>query len=67
MHQILIRLYESFGFNKLRDVGDDSKSIGDRLLWGAVGTLMELELEPFLQNWTPRLRELNKFVYQSKP
>lgn len=58
MHQILIRLYESFGFNILRNVGDDNKSIGDRLLWGAVGTLMELKLEPFLKNWTPKLRQL---------
>lgn len=67
MHQILVRLYESFGFKILRNVGDDGKSFGDRLLWGAVGTLMDLELEPFLINWTPKLRELNKFVYQPKP
>ena len=66
MHQILVRLYENFGFKTLRNVGDDGKSLGDRLLWGAVGTLMDLELEPFLKNWTPKLREYI-YAYQPKP
>ena len=64
MHQILIRLYQSFGFRILRDVGDDRRSIGDRLLWGGVGTLMELEITPFLQIWYQQYRYLYRYLYR---
>ena len=40
MSQILVRLYNSFGFKIKREVTDDSTL--DRLVWGAVGTLMEM-------------------------
>jgi len=42
MHAVLVRLYESFGFKTVREVGDEQSSIQDRLTWGAVGTLMEM-------------------------
>ena len=56
MHRILVRLYENFGFTILRDVGDDStlQNISDRLLWGAVGTLMSIDIKAFLEEWTPK-------------
>lgn len=56
MHKILIRLYNSFGFNVVKEVGDDFTSVSDRLVWGAVGTIMSMELEPFFKEWSPKLR-----------
>lgn len=56
MHKILVRLYNSFGFNIVREVGDDFTSISDRLVWGAVGTIMSMELDPFFKEWSPKLR-----------
>jgi len=47
MHQILLRLYGSFGFERMRDVGDDASSIADRLLWGAVRTFVRMNLDSF--------------------
>jgi hypothetical protein len=58
MHRILVRLYQNFGFKIIREVGDDSdiRTVSDRLLWGAVGTLMQLDIKAFLQEWTPKFR-----------
>ena len=60
MHAILIRLYESFGFKTIRYVGDTASSVPDRLVWGAVGTLMELELNSFFEEWSQKLRKFLK-------
>jgi len=60
MHEILIRLYQSFGFTVLREVGDDNASVPDRLVWGAVGTLMAMNIPSFMQEWTPKLKKLIK-------
>ena len=60
MHEILIRLYQSFGFKVLREVGDDNASVPDRLVWGAVGTLMAMNIPSFMQEWTPKLKKLMK-------
>jgi hypothetical protein len=65
MHQILMKLYGSFGFRKVRDVGDDSASIGDRLVWGAVGTLMSMNLDYFFRHWTPKLAVMMKSAKRS--
>jgi len=32
----------------------------DRLVWGAVGTLMEMEIDPFVREWSPKLRKMHK-------
>ena len=58
MHSILVRLYESFGFQSMRYVGETAASVPDRLLWGAVGTLMAIELTPFFIEWSPKLKDL---------
>jgi hypothetical protein len=60
MHRILVRLYKNFGFEIVRDVGDDSslRTVADRLLWGAVGTLMKIDIEQFLEEWTPKFQEM---------
>eukprot|EP01036_Dinobryon_divergens_P029489 gene29489-38592_t len=61
MHRILVRLYENFGFQKIREVGDleDAaiQTVGDRLLWGAVGTLMKIDIRTFLNEWTPKFTQ----------
>eukprot|EP00614_Pseudopedinella_elastica_P028570 CAMPEP_0172615870 /NCGR_PEP_ID=MMETSP1068-20121228/62563_1 /TAXON_ID=35684 /ORGANISM="Pseudopedinella elastica, Strain CCMP716" /LENGTH=267 /DNA_ID=CAMNT_0013421151 /DNA_START=30 /DNA_END=830 /DNA_ORIENTATION=- len=43
-HRILVRYYQRLGFSKMRDVGDELGSLGDRLVWGGVGALMETDL-----------------------
>lgn len=58
MHMILVRLYQSFGFDIMREVGDSPSSIPDRLLWGAVGTLMNLDMKAFFHQWTPKLNDM---------
>jgi len=58
MHQVLLRMYAGYGFKVLRDVGDDSASVADRLVWGAVGTLMEMDIGSFMMEWSPKLRKL---------
>lgn len=30
----------------------------NRMIWGAIGTLMELDIKSFFKNWTPKLAEL---------
>jgi len=52
MHQVLIRMYASYGFTVLREVTEDN--VRDRLVWGAVGTLMELDVDAFFQEWRPK-------------
>lgn len=59
MHRILMSLYSSFGFTRVRDVGDGMSSVPDRLVWGAVGTLMRMNLDSFLTEWTPKLAAMS--------
>ena len=56
MHNILVALYRSFGFQVERRIKEDD--VGDRLVWGAVGSLMSLDIEQFMKTWTPKFREL---------
>jgi len=42
----------------MREVGEGYGSIPDRLVWGAVGTLMRLDLDEFYDAWTPRFKGL---------
>lgn len=58
MHAILIKLYESFGFTQVRELTEMQESVPDRLVWGAVGTLMKLDLNDFFENWNPRFQVL---------
>lgn len=48
-------IFYSFGFTKLRDVDED---FSDRIVWGAVGTLMTMDIQSFLSEWTPKLKQL---------
>ena len=57
-HATLVRYYRSLGFAPLREVGDGMRSVGDRLAWGGVGTLMECSVRDFLERNGPKLLEL---------
>ena len=59
MHKSLVKLYGSYGFKKLRFVENDPT---DRLVWGAIGTLMGMEIIPFLETWTPKLEMMLKQI-----
>ena len=58
MHQVLVRLYGSFGFRVVKELTDSVDSVPDRLIWGAEGTLMEMDIPAFLDEWSPKLRKL---------
>ena len=62
MHNVLVRMYASYGFETLREVGDDGASVADRLVWGAVGTLMQMDIGRFMEEWSPRLRKMGKLA-----
>lgn len=67
MHAILVRLYESMGYKIVREVGDDLASVPDRLLWGAMGTLMRLEIKPAYAIGSREIREFFNKLAQEKP
>lgn len=52
----IILRYISFGFRVLREVGEDS--VADRLVWGATGTLMAMDIPAFFTEWTPKTRAM---------
>ena len=56
----LINLDFSFGFDVLREVTEDTVSVPDRMVWGAIGTLMELDIKQFFTEWTPKLEVLQE-------
>lgn len=59
-HKRLVRHYRRLGLNEVRYVGDEKLSdVPDRMVWGGVGTLMNAELSPLLQRWTPTFRQGN--------
>ena len=47
----------SFGYKVIRNVGDDFTSVTDRLVWGAVGTLMRLEIKDSYLIGSKEIRE----------
>ena len=50
----------------MREVTEDTTSTGDRLIWGAIGTLMELDVKNFFTEWTPKLKDLREAAAVSK-
>jgi hypothetical protein len=52
-HAHFTLFFLSFGFKITKEVTE--KDVQDRLVWGAIGTLMELDLESFFERWTPRM------------
>lgn len=66
MYYLTCIFLDSFGFNVLREVTEDTVYTGDRLVWGAIGTLMELDMKKFFAEWTPKLAELKEEAKASR-
>jgi hypothetical protein len=54
MHKVLVRLYQSFGFKVIKELDDTVDSVADRLIWGAEGSLMQMDITSFFDEWTPK-------------
>ena len=53
-----MRFYRFAGFKVVREVSQDSlSSFGDLVVWGGEGTRMDVNIESFLELWTPRIRK----------
>uniref|UniRef100_A0A7R9U1V4 Uncharacterized protein n=1 Tax=Pinguiococcus pyrenoidosus TaxID=172671 RepID=A0A7R9U1V4_9STRA len=59
-HQLLVRHYQRLRFRVVREVGDDLKSVPDRLVWGGVGTLMEGDILDILEGASKSLRRQDR-------
>jgi len=46
----------SAGFYEVKEVTNDITCIPDLLVWGGVGTRMDIQVETYLQNWTDLIR-----------
>mmetsp|Transcript_563 Transcript_563/g.1234 ORF Transcript_563/g.1234 Transcript_563/m.1234 type:complete len:210 (-) Transcript_563:173-802(-) len=57
-HRTLVRYYRRLGFKPLRQVGDGVGSLGDSLVWGGAGLLMEASVADFLESNAPKLLQL---------
>ena len=44
-HRSLVRFYRRLGFRPLREIGSDLGSLGDRVVWGGEGTLMDIDID----------------------
>ena len=51
-HKRLVRYYKLLGLKVVRYVGEDIKSIPDRLIWGGVGTLMSESIDTLMNKWS---------------
>jgi hypothetical protein len=54
-HKRLVKYYRLSGFEFVRYVGDDFKSIPDRLVWGGCGTLLRKDINYLLRYWSSLL------------
>jgi len=57
-HRSLVRFYRRLGFARLREVGSDFKDLGDRVVWGGEGTLMEIDIDGMRKAFGSRVRSL---------
>lgn len=55
-HRRLVRFYRICGLKAKREVGDDLRSIPDRLAYGGCGTIMEVAVDVALRKCTDMLR-----------
>jgi len=58
--KVLRRHYSRLGFRAVREVTDDISCVPDRLLWGGIGTLMEVDMELCMEKHTAEVRSLIK-------
>lgn len=59
-HKRLVKFYRQSGFDFVKYVGDDFKSIPDRLIWGGCGTLLRKDIKFLLQYWKTVLEKSYK-------
>ena len=54
------RYYRRLGFATLREVGDEGgmRDFADQVVWGGVGTLMEVDVRDFVARWGGAVREM---------
>ncbi|CAK0846619.1 unnamed protein product [Prorocentrum cordatum] len=55
-HRRLVRYYKSLGFKTLRE--EDELTFQDAVTWGGEGTLMNVDADDFMRQWTPVVRQL---------
>ena len=58
--RVLARYYRRLGFATLREVGDEGgmRDFADQVVWGGVGTLMEVDVRDFVARWGGAVREM---------
>ena len=57
-HASLIRFYRRLGFVPIREVGDDLRSIADKVVWGGDGTIMENQIDDLRRIAARKVRAL---------
>lgn len=59
-HKRLVRYYKSLGFKTIRE--NEDLTLQDQIVWGGEGTLMKVDSDEFMSQWTPVVRELAGIV-----
>ena len=59
----------SFGFEFLREIERNDKSLPDQIVWGGTGSILVINIDSFFEKWTKRFlnmkrREENKLDIQ---
>jgi hypothetical protein len=49
-------LCDSAGFKVVKEVTNEIGCLGDLLVWGGVGTRMDMQVDEFLRRWGPMIR-----------
>lgn len=50
-HQLLLGFYRTAGFVAVKEVTNDISCVPDLLVWGGVGTRMDMPVEDYLRRW----------------
>ncbi len=67
-HTVLKKFYRTAGFVTVKEVTNDILCVPDLLVWGGVGTRMDIQVEEFLRRWRPMITSRgNEFNARSGP
>ncbi|KAM3573768.1 hypothetical protein VYU27_004270 [Nannochloropsis oceanica] len=50
-HQLLLGFYRTAGFVVVKEVTNDISCVPDLLVWGGIGTRMDMPVEDYLRRW----------------
>ncbi|TFJ85999.1 hypothetical protein NSK_002819 [Nannochloropsis salina CCMP1776] len=50
-HRLLLGFYRTAGFVSVKEVTNDLRCVPDLLVWGGVGTRMDMSVEEYLRRW----------------